>query len=96
MESEVFGHEAGAFTDARQRKQGLIELGAGGTVLLDEISPLPVELQAKLLGVLETRRFRRLGDTDEHEVDKRFLAATNEDLMEVVEAGRHTRRRRHT
>ncbi len=88
MESEVFGHEAGAFTDARQRKQGLIELGAGGTILLDEISLLPVELQAKLLGVLETRRFRRLGGTDEHEVDARFVAATNEDLMEAVETGR--------
>lgn len=88
MESEVFGHEAGAFTDARQAKPGLIELGAGGTVLLDEISLLPVELQAKLLGVLETRRFRRLGGTQEHEVDTRFLAATNDDLMRSVEEGR--------
>ena len=88
MESEVFGHEAGAFTDARQRKQGLIELGSGGTVLLDEISLLPVELQAKLLGVLETRRFRRLGGTEEHEVNTRFLAATNDDLMAAVDSGR--------
>lgn len=88
MESEVFGHEPGAFTDARQRKQGLIELGAGGTILLDEISVLPVKLQAKLLGVLETRKFRRLGGTEEHETDTRFLAATNEDLMQAVEEGR--------
>ena len=63
-------------------------MGAGGKALLAEISLLPVELQSKLLGVLETRRFRRLGGTDEHEVDARFLAATNEDLVQAVEDGR--------
>ena len=88
MESEVFGHEAGAFTDARQRKEGLFELAEGGTVLLDEIGLLPMELQAKLLGVLETRRFRRLGGTVEHTVDTRFLEATNEELGQAVDEGR--------
>jgi two-component system response regulator AtoC len=88
MESELFGHERGAFTDAKERKRGLLETADGGTVFLDEIGLMPIELQAKLLHVLETQRFRRLGGTEELKVDVRFLAATNEDLEAAVQEGR--------
>ena len=88
MESELFGHERGAFTDASTAKKGLLEIAGGGTVLLDEIGLMPLELQAKILNVLETQRFRRVGGTVEIQVDVRFLAATNEDLEAAVRDGR--------
>ena len=88
MESELFGHERGAFTDARSRKIGLLETASGGTLFLDEIGLLPLDLQAKLLNVLETQRFRRVGGNEEIEVSVRILAATNEDLEKAVSEGR--------
>lgn len=87
MESELFGHEAGAFTDARTRKLGVLETADGGTLFLDEIGLLPLDLQAKFLSVLETQRFRRLGGNEETHVSVRILAATNEDLEEAVKQG---------
>jgi DNA-binding NtrC family response regulator len=88
LDSEMFGHERGAFTDAKERKVGLFELADRGTILLDEIGELSPELQPKLLKVLETKRFRRLGGTRELTVDVRLIAATNRDLVAEVEAGR--------
>ncbi len=88
VESELFGHEKGAFTGAATAKQGLLETAAGGTVFLDEIGELSLTSQAKLLRVLETHRFTRLGDVREREVDIRFVAATNRDLQEEVKQGR--------
>src|SRR5690349_6809663 len=91
LDSELFGHEKGAFTDAKDRKQGLFELADRGTVFLDEIGDLAPELQPKLLKVLETKTFRRLGGTRELTVDVRLVAATNRELMAEVEAGRFRR-----
>jgi DNA-binding NtrC family response regulator len=88
LDSELFGHEKGAFTDAKQAKRGLFELADGGTLFLDEIGDLAPDLQPKLLTVLESRRFRRLGGTREIEVDVRLVAATNVDLREAVRARR--------
>ena len=88
VESELFGHEKGAFTSASAAKPGLLETATGGTVFLDEIGELSLTSQAKLLRVLETHRFTRLGDVKEREVDVRFVAATNRDLKEEVKAGR--------
>jgi DNA-binding NtrC family response regulator len=88
LDSELFGHERGAFTDAREMKRGLLEVADKGTVFLDEIGDLDPALQPKLLKVLETRTFRRLGGTRELEVDVRLLAATNRDLTAEVKAGR--------
>jgi transcriptional regulator with PAS, ATPase and Fis domain len=88
LDSELFGHEKGAFTDAKERKQGLLELADGGTIFLDEIGDLAIELQPKLLKALETKTFRRLGGTREITVDVRLVAATNHDLPEEVKAGR--------
>jgi DNA-binding NtrC family response regulator len=87
MESELFGHERGAFTGAATRRLGCFEIANGGTLLLDEISEMPVSLQAKLLRVLEDRKIRRLGGTHEVPVDVRVLAATNRDPAEAVEEG---------
>jgi DNA-binding NtrC family response regulator len=87
MESELFGHERGAFTGAAARRLGCFELANGGTLLLDEISEMPVSLQAKLLRVLEERKLRRLGGTGETSVDVRVLAATNRDPAEAVRRG---------
>ncbi len=87
MESELFGHEKGAFTDAKQAKRGLLELADGGALFLDEIGDLPLDLQPKLLRVLETRRFRRVGGSRELQVDVRFVAATHRNLPEMVRAG---------
>jgi DNA-binding NtrC family response regulator len=84
MESELFGHEKGAFTGAASRRLGCFELANGGTLLLDEISEMPVSLQAKLLRVLEDRKIRRLGGAQETPVDVRVLAATNVDPEEAV------------
>ena len=88
MESILFGHERGAFTDARQRSEGLLAAADGGTLFLDELGLMPVELQAKLLNVLETQTFRRVGGTQELSVAVRFLAATNEPLERAVAEGR--------
>lgn len=88
LESELFGHERGAFTDARSRKCGLLELAGAGTLVLDEISELPPNLQPKLLRVLEERRFRRLGGTEEIEVRCRLIAATNQSFEDALSEGR--------
>ncbi len=87
MESELFGHERGAFTGAAARRLGCFELANGGTLMLDEISEMPVSLQAKLLRVLEDRTIRRLGGSQELSVDVRVLAATNRDPQGAVRAG---------
>jgi DNA-binding NtrC family response regulator len=88
FESELFGHERGAFTGADQRKQGLVEMAAGGTLLLDEIGELGPAVQGKLLRLLQERRFRRVGSLRDHDIDVRILAATNRDLEAEVAAGR--------
>jgi DNA-binding NtrC family response regulator len=80
LESELFGYEKGAFTDAKQQKKGLVELADRGTLFLDEISSLSFSLQAKLLRFLETRTFKRLGGLKDIDVDLRVIAATNLDL----------------
>ncbi len=85
LESELFGHEKGAFTDARTMKRGLIEAAERGTVLLDEIGVLPLDLQAKLLLYLESREIRRVGGVDPIPVRTRVIAATNEDIRLRVE-----------
>ncbi len=87
IEGELFGHEKGAFTDARETRQGLFELADGGTIFLDEIGDMPVELQSKLLIVVEQGTLRRLGGAKERRVNVRILAATNRDLIECVERG---------
>ena len=87
-ESELFGHERGAFTGARERRPGLLEMASGGTLFLDEVADLPLEIQGKLLRVLEDRRVRRLGANTEVEVDLRVLVATHRDLRAEVRAGR--------
>jgi len=88
MESEIFGHERGAFTGADQRRPGVFELAHGGTLFLDEVGEIPYELQAKLLRVLEEGRLRRLGGKVELEVDVRVLSATNRDLKAEIRAQR--------
>ncbi|MEO8038882.1 MAG: sigma-54 dependent transcriptional regulator [Betaproteobacteria bacterium] len=87
LESELFGHEPGAFTDAKGRRRGLMEQANGGTVFLDEIGELSLELQAKLLSVVEDRRLRRLGGTNPIEIDVQLLAASNRDLAQRVREG---------
>ncbi len=87
FESELFGHEKGTFTDAREAKKGLLEIAHEGTLFLDEIGDLPAAVQAKLLVVIESGRFRRLGGTAERRVDTRVVAATNADLKSRVESG---------
>jgi two-component system, NtrC family, response regulator AtoC len=87
LESELFGHERGAFTDAKQMKRGLLELAHGGTLFLDEIGDLSLSLQPKLLRVLETQSFRRLGGQKEIRVDVRFVSATHRDLPAMVSTG---------
>jgi DNA-binding NtrC family response regulator len=87
MESEIFGHERGAFTGAAERRIGCFELADGGTLLLDEIGEMPAPTQAKLLRVLEERKVRRLGSKSETPVDVRVLAATNKDPEQAVASG---------
>ncbi|HEY4885110.1 MAG TPA: sigma-54 dependent transcriptional regulator [Myxococcales bacterium] len=88
IESEMFGHERGAFTGADQRRLGAWELADGGTLFLDEVGEIPIELQAKFLRVLEEERLRRLGGKSEITVDVRVISATNRDLKEEIRSGR--------
>src|SRR6266542_1457344 len=88
LESELFGHERGAFTDARQQKTGLLESADGGTVFLDEIGEMVPALQAKLLRFLEEKAFKRVGGSGDIRVDVRVIAATNRDLEEAVAQGK--------
>ena len=88
LESELFGHERGAFTDARQLKRGLLETGDGGTVFLDEIGEMTSGLQSKLLRFLEEKTFKRVGGLNDIRVDVRVIAATNRNLETEVQAGR--------
>jgi two-component system, NtrC family, response regulator AtoC len=91
IESELFGHEKGSFTDAKTAKSGLFEAAEGGTIFLDEIGHAGDEMQAKLLKVLEEKKIRRLGSTRDREVDVHIIAATNRDLDEAVEKGEFRR-----
>ncbi len=88
LESELFGHMKGAFTDAHYNKQGLFEIADGGTVFLDEVGDMPLSLQAKLLRVIENGTFRRVGGVTDIKVDVRIISATNKDLKKEIEAGR--------
>ena len=92
IESEIFGHEKGAFTGALERRAGCFELAEEGTLLLDEIGEMPTATQAKLLRVLEDRRLRRLGSKVETPVDVRVVAATNKDPQQAVASGAAARR----
>jgi DNA-binding NtrC family response regulator len=85
VESELFGYEKGAFTDARQQKKGLLELADGGTILLDEIGEMLLGLQAKLLRVLEEQSFKRVGGIQDVRVDVRIIASSNRELKKMVE-----------
>src|SRR6185369_14568104 len=87
LESELFGHERGAFTGAIAQKVGRFELADGGTLFLDEVGDIPLELQPKLLRVLQEHEFERLGATRTKRVDVRVVAATNRSLEEMVAAG---------
>jgi DNA-binding NtrC family response regulator len=88
LESEIFGHEKGAFTGAEGKRQGLFELSNGGTLFLDEVAEMAPATQAKLLRVLEERAFRRLGGAEEIQVDVRVLAATNRDARRALDEGK--------
>jgi len=87
IESELFGHEKGAFTGAVNRKMGLFEVANGGTLFLDELGDLPLDLQVKLLTVINDRQVQRLGDTQKRDIDVRIIAATNKDLEQMVNDG---------
>lgn len=84
LESELFGHEAGAFTDARTLKRGLLEVAAAGTIFLDEVAELPLKLQAKLLRVVEEKKFRRVGGSEERTLTARIIAGSNTPLDRAV------------
>jgi two-component system, NtrC family, response regulator AtoC len=88
LESELFGYEAGAFTGAEKRKPGLMEVADGGILFLDEISSMPVDMQAKLLRALEDRSFRRVGGTNLIRIDVQVLAASNRRLKILMEEGK--------
>ncbi len=87
LESELFGHEAGAFTGAAQRRRGRFESADGGTLFLDEIGLIPIEVQEKILRVVEYGSFERVGGSQSVELDVRIIGATNADLVELVEKG---------
>ena len=84
IESELFGYSRGAFTDARQAKVGLFQSARGGTLFLDEIGEMPMPLQAKLLRVIEDKKVRPLGATEETPIDVRIVAATNSNLDKAI------------
>jgi two-component system response regulator AtoC len=88
LESELFGHEKGAFTDARAQKQGLLEMANGGTLFLDEVGEMSLQIQVKLLRVLERMTFKRVGGTKDIEVSVRIISATNQDLQRMCDEGR--------
>lgn len=88
LESELFGYEAGAFTSAEKRKHGLMEVADGGILFLDEISSMPLLMQAKLLRAIEERAFRRVGGTNLIKVDVQIIAASNRDLPAMLEEGK--------
>ncbi len=88
LESEIFGHKHGAFTGAVKDKKGLIEEAHGGTLFMDEIGEMHIDLQSKLLRVLETKEFIKVGDTSSTKVDVRFISATNRDLREDIKSGK--------
>jgi two-component system response regulator PilR (NtrC family) len=88
LESELFGHMRGAFTGADANKKGLVEVAERGTIFLDEIGEMTQTMQVKLLRVLQDKRFRRLGGTEEVQADIRVIAATNQDLQKMVAEGR--------
>ena len=88
LESELFGHEKGAFTSAMTQRRGRFELADGGTIFLDEVGDIPAAMQAKLLRVLQERRFERVGGAESIEVDVRVIAATNRSLQKLVQDGK--------
>jgi two-component system NtrC family response regulator len=88
LESELFGHEKGAFTGAHVQRKGLLETASGGTLFLDEIGELPAPIQVKLLRFLQEQRFQRVGGRQEIQVDTRLVAATNADLKQMIENGK--------
>src|SRR5207245_11434154 len=88
LESELFGHEKGAFTSAVGQRKGRFELAHGGTLFLDEVGDVPAAMQAKLLRVLQEGRFERVGGMETVEVDVRIIAATNRSLQKLVKAGK--------
>src|SRR5213078_3351539 len=87
LESELFGHEKGSFTSAVSQRKGRFELAEGGTMFLDEVGDVPAAMQAKLLRVLQERKFERVGGTQSIEVDVRVIAATNRSLQKLVKQG---------
>src|SRR5947208_9458421 len=91
FESELFGHVKGAFTDAKTDRVGRFELAESGTLFLDEIANIPLNQQARLLRVLETGEFERVGSSKTHRANVRIISATNSDLRAEVEAGRFRR-----
>ena len=88
LENELFGHEKGAYTDASNRERGIFECAEGGTVFLDEIGDMPLTMQAKILKVIENKRYRRLGGKEDLEANVRIIAATNQNLPKLVSEGR--------